>query len=52
MSTLDEAEGNAEHLFLTVRDDFIMEKNFAGKVSVQKHWKQTIATANDYDDYV
>lgn len=32
MSTLDEAEGNAEHLFLTVRDDFIMEKNFAGKV--------------------
>ncbi|XP_022800484.1 serine/threonine-protein kinase 11-interacting protein-like [Stylophora pistillata] len=31
-SPLDEAEGGDENLFLTVRDNFIIEKNFAGKV--------------------
>ena len=32
MATLDEGDDSAEHLFVTVTDKFIVEKNFAGKV--------------------
>ena len=32
MSTPEDDDGSAVLLFVTVKDDFIIEKNFAGKV--------------------
>lgn len=32
MSTPNEDDGSAEPLFVTIKDDFIIEKNFTGKV--------------------
>lgn len=35
MSTPEDDDGSAVPLFLTVKNEFIVEKNFAGKVKIQ-----------------